>query len=685
LTPQESQWSAVLREFVQWIAGYPWQTILPVAAIALIALYLLLGQAERLARRRQRALPGKAVINGILLAVLFAMSILAVCNYTNFFRFRYNTYVNAYEFYHYYLGSKYAEEIGYTDLYNASVVADAEAGGRYGAKSQVRNLDTGKHWSTDNVLREKDRYRAKFSEARWEEWKKDIAWFKTKLSASRWNSVLKDKGYNSTPVWSMVVGGLLSNRIDTSNERGMLLLALLDPLLLIIGFCAVVWAFGLRTAMFLVVFLCTSYMSHFWHMKGAYLRTDFAMALVLSVCFLRKGWYGAAGTAAAWAVLSRVFPAVFLFGLGAKLLWDLFPTLRAAGQTLQRQLGPNVPGLLFAVAALHVVWLIFLVYGPPFLTLDSLTIWRLIFGATLPLAWAAVLLPAAVWGVRTKRLCGGHVRFFAALTLTTGLLVGASMLYWQGTGLWNDFISKIGGHNESISPWRVGFKYLYVAHWRDNFAFDLPFREMTPVINSATYRLNPVFVRSIMLFILIVSFFAVRHLKDWRALAFGFVPCFFLAAPTYYYYIMLLVPLLFLLPHLERPLHASGAALAFATAALGYWFYGMWRQEYATYYYLSCCVAGIVLLMIAIALARGRSWPHRLAVTLLTLAATAVLLWFYIYQMYPDHATSNTRAWMLLPVVAGYGVLMAALEWWLTREAETAASPPQGEPSTSAN
>ncbi|MEI8154683.1 MAG: hypothetical protein WCG92_24325, partial [Hyphomicrobiales bacterium] len=71
--------------------------------------------------------------------------------------------------------------------------------------------------------------RARFSDARWQEFLKDIRFFKVELGASRWPGVLDDKGYNGTPYWSMLVGGFLSERVDTANRPGMVMLALLDP------------------------------------------------------------------------------------------------------------------------------------------------------------------------------------------------------------------------------------------------------------------------------------------------------------------------------------------------------------------------------------------------------------------------------------------------------------------------
>ena len=44
----------------------------------------------------------------------------------NLGRFHFNPFIHYYEFYHYYLGAKYAPELGYTRLYECTVAAEDE-------------------------------------------------------------------------------------------------------------------------------------------------------------------------------------------------------------------------------------------------------------------------------------------------------------------------------------------------------------------------------------------------------------------------------------------------------------------------------------------------------------------------------------------------------------------------------
>ena len=90
------------------------------SAVGVAAAYALLSRpAVRLAA-------GQGFVDGargFLFAVLAASALLAVENYRATNYYRYGTYLNAYEFFHYYLGSKYQGELGSTRLYAAALIA----------------------------------------------------------------------------------------------------------------------------------------------------------------------------------------------------------------------------------------------------------------------------------------------------------------------------------------------------------------------------------------------------------------------------------------------------------------------------------------------------------------------------------------------------------------------------------
>ncbi|MGD0838174.1 MAG: hypothetical protein ABSB49_16165 [Polyangia bacterium] len=293
-----------------WAPEHGWamtRALIWVAILACLGYAVLARLAPRLSARARR------VAHTILIAVLGGSALLSVAVYLDFGLFRYGTYLNEWDFYHYYLGSKYAPELGYTKLYGATLLADAEAGARYhNPQGAIRDLATAELGPTAAVLREPQRYRNAFSPQRWSDFVADVTWFRQQLPPARWSLLLVDHGYNGTPAWSFVLGDLVTRHLSVRAPLERWLMLLLDPALLLTSVLVVAWAFGWRTAFVLVIFVGTHYLMSWGHLKGALLRTDFAMGTVLAVCAVKKHHFVLAGVCLGWAILSRVFPVLFL-------------------------------------------------------------------------------------------------------------------------------------------------------------------------------------------------------------------------------------------------------------------------------------------------------------------------------------------------------------------------------------
>jgi hypothetical protein len=310
-----------------WAAehGWTWARVLALLAVAIIAAYAFLesrhgarlsAAAKRLARR-------------ILLALLGLSALLAVATFLDFGVFRYGSYINEWDFYHYYVGTKYAPELRYTNLYGATLLADYESGLRYRhPHGEIRDLATARLRNVVDVATEAHRYRGPFTAARWQEFVADIAWFKMQLPQHRWSMVLADHGYNGTPAWSFVVGGLFTRHLSVREPVSRWAMLLLDPLLFLGAVLAVAWAFGTRAALLTVIFVGTHYLFSWGHLKGTLLRTDFAVAALVAVCLVKKARYRSAGVLLGWAILSRVFPVFLLIGPTVLLVAGLWRTHR---------------------------------------------------------------------------------------------------------------------------------------------------------------------------------------------------------------------------------------------------------------------------------------------------------------------------------------------------------------------
>jgi hypothetical protein len=469
-------------------------------------------------------LPRAALRRRLPTILLTICAMASIGTYIDWGQWRNDRYVNGWEFFHYYLGSKYLPELGHTGLYEAALVADVETGRQFShKKNAIRNLTTGGCIRVDEVLSRTGAIKARFGSARWAEFKQDIRYFKNTLSPWQWNGVFHDKGYNATPVWSMFVGRL-TNWIDTSQPVGLLNLALLDPVLILLSIVAVGRSFGPRAALLMIVLIGTHMIMSHSHMKGALLRTDWVMALVLAICCLKSDRPVLAGALAAYAASVRVFPAFFALPLLAQ--------------------------------------------------------------------------PIISWARREPRH-PSQMRFLTGFCVALALLVTTS-IFVVGWGHCQEFVAKIWQHNNSFSPWRVGFKHLFLGAY-----------EYQPE-NAAT--LQQVFQGRwvswwmIQAIVLAGCAFLARRLENWEILALGFVPTFFLVAPTYYYYMMLVVPLLFFAGRPRRPESALGIVMLLLSSNVGYFIYERMGRELQLFYALSLMILVVGLLMCFSALLRATGW-----------------------------------------------------------------------------
>ncbi|MBI2421595.1 MAG: CapA family protein [Candidatus Hydrogenedentes bacterium] len=455
-----------------------------------LALALLYGM------RLRHQIPSGKMLFRVVLGVVALVSTMA---YFEFGYLRYGQYMNPHDFYHYYIGTKYAPEVGYHNQYAASLVADFEGKKLFDPKQRIRNLETHGYTPVAQVLAQKDAIKAHFSPERWEDFKRDITWFQGRVPKAKWQQMLQDKGYNGTPVWTMVAG-FLTNRISTGNDWGMRFLVAVDPILLAIMFAGIWWAFGLEVMLLAVCFFGTNFVMSFVHIKGALMRMDWVLGLVLGLCLLKKERYKSAGAVLAYSASARIFPLVFVFGLGAKGLWELY---------------------------------------------------------------------------ETRKVNRNYFQFFAVFAAVGLALVSLTFLD-HGTELFQEYQSKIGVHNNDISTTRVGFKYIYLWPY-ESFGAKV---EAFKAKSAGWYLLQ--------LAMLAITFAAARRMKPWETIALGFVPAFFLTAPTFYYYVLLIVPMMLFLGHLEKPWYAAGAALFFSYSVFTYVLHLKLALDFPLCFYLSC-------------------------------------------------------------------------------------------------
>ena len=508
--------------------------ILAVIAIAAIAGYATLEFRFVLRRLSQVALRN---LRRMLLVVLGLSAVLAVAAYLDFGVFRYGSYLNEWDFYHYYVGTKYAPEVRYTNLYGATLLADVEGGLRYHhPRGEIRDLATAEIRSVLSVAADVKRYKSRFSEARWREFVADISWFKVQLPVDRWSLILADHGYNGTPAWSFVVGGLFTRHLPVQRGVARWLMLLADPLLLLGTAVAVAWAFGLRAALLMAVFVGTHYLLSWGHLKGALLRTDFAMCSLLAVCMVKKGRHKIAGALLGWAILSRVFPGFLLIGPAVLLVHGAWRT---------RQFDRRLVGL-FAACGVTV--------------------------ATVVLASCAYFGGIDIWREWSEKIT---LHYAGGSDWDMGFRTVAETLFVQGEPVRGAFIANLAGQAaSSIHPWEIAVIVLLA----------LPALTFVPALDhheAIAYGFVFLFLFSIaayyyyLILCLPLVFFASDLGKPQHALGAAF---------------MFLTGILgYVLFSGWGPLRASWVI-----------FHG-WHQTFATYYFMSWLVAVTVVQMMALA------------------------------------------------------------------------------------
>jgi hypothetical protein len=284
------------------------------AAIALAAVLLL---AARSRRETDQQPPSRLQEIG-----LAGLGLVAFLAWFNFGAYGLGTYIHHYEFFHYYLGSKYSSELGYTGLYACVGAAEIEEGRRKEVYTRwMRDLRTNEIRQGDAFVADFAHCRNRFTSAdRWNEFKHDVEYFRTHLDPEVWHHAVTDHGYNPSPVWTVLGKALAST--GPASPGQIAFLSWVDPLLLLGIGTAVGWAFGWRVLSVALIWWGTNHLSRYYFIGGAFLRHDWLLLAILALCFAKMGRMTLSGAALTWSALIRVFPAIIATGLLLKILID---------------------------------------------------------------------------------------------------------------------------------------------------------------------------------------------------------------------------------------------------------------------------------------------------------------------------------------------------------------------------
>jgi hypothetical protein len=245
----------------------------------------------------------------IVLALVFSFGV-----FHNLGTFKGGGFVHYADMFHYYLGTKYFKEIGYSDLYNAVIVADTEQGNQLERLPFYTDLRTYQNTSRAKALEGVDRIKSLFSQHRWSAFKDDVTFFKKATGMPQTPGLmflLMDHGYNGSPVSTLILG-TLANIVPVSQLQ---LLAFLDVFLVLLMSALVFRTFGFEMGALFSAYFCVNVLNPYDFISGCFLRYDWLFYIVVAVCLLERKRYAPSAIFLALAAMIRVFPAVLFYGM----------------------------------------------------------------------------------------------------------------------------------------------------------------------------------------------------------------------------------------------------------------------------------------------------------------------------------------------------------------------------------
>lgn len=263
-------------------------------------------QTRRFQRGIQLVLTGLVLVSGLL--------------YLHGSRSGTDSYFHRGDTFHYYVGAKYFDEVGYWDLYECTVKALGET--RFQNKDTVRDLRTYQKVNVARVLETGPDCLDRFSPERWEQFKSDLElWSQTRV---RMRKMVTDHGYNGTPVQAFFAGRL-ANLIPVS-EAALAQAALIDAFIICLMMVIVCRTFGWKLGLVFAVFYFTNVVDRYMIIGASFMRFWWLLTLVGGIAALKLRKHGWAGGLLAASTMLNVFPALFVFGVLVHYGWESIRT-----------------------------------------------------------------------------------------------------------------------------------------------------------------------------------------------------------------------------------------------------------------------------------------------------------------------------------------------------------------------
>ncbi|MGD0835091.1 MAG: hypothetical protein ABSB49_00430 [Polyangia bacterium] len=237
------------------------------------------------------------------------------------------TLVHTWDMRHYYPVAKYFRELRFDGLYLASLAAyiDNTPGFRPAdlAHVRLRDLRDAEMRTGTEVAGQLAGIRARFSPARWQEFRRDMKYFSDTMGGQDYLGSMQDHGGNATPVWILPAYLIFKNW--PASELSISLAGLIDPVLVLLLFFVIWRTYGMRIMLYVVVIWgATDFYNFGSNLMGSTLRQDWLVALGLGTCAMKRGRHFLGGLLMAYGGLIRAFPAMATFFFLAPIGWYAF-------------------------------------------------------------------------------------------------------------------------------------------------------------------------------------------------------------------------------------------------------------------------------------------------------------------------------------------------------------------------
>lgn len=264
---------------------------------------------------------GSEKLARLRLAALLVLAAAAYASYYQFFQYSHVRGFATTDNFHYYVGSKYFDELGYFGLYECSLVALAERGLQpsRAAEDQARDLRSMALGPYDAIKESGSDCPQRFGRERWAAFADDVAFFAENWPDHLRRATWRDHGFHPSPSW-ILAGSGFANLAPLDEAPVLFGLSRLDRILIALAFALVAWGFGIQTACLLMLIWGTGCLWRYTWVGDAFLRHLWWITAIAGVVALRRSYPLLGGVALAASGMVRLFPAALGLGYALRAL-----------------------------------------------------------------------------------------------------------------------------------------------------------------------------------------------------------------------------------------------------------------------------------------------------------------------------------------------------------------------------